>query len=144
MPDKLLRIALVLLEDQQGRVALQLRSDTPEIVNPNKWGLFGGHIEEGETPAAGAQSDVEEELTCSFASEKLNYLEKREFGLEKVSYLFHYPITLELDEAKLTEAQHYGLFSANQIESGRIEEKEIVPYHREFLLAFWNGTLKLD
>ena len=50
------RIVLVILEDAQGRVALQLRSPLANIANPDHWGLFGGHVDPGkmtQQPRAG-------------------------------------------------------------------------------------------
>lgn len=142
MSGKSRRIALVILEDEQGRVALQLRSNSSDIANPDKWGLFGGQIEEGEEPSEGAQHEVEEELTCKLISDKLNYLWKRERETEKSYFLFRYVVTTELDEAELTEGQRYDFFWPSQIHIGTIEGREIVPYHRDFLLRFWNGESK--
>ena len=50
----------VLLVDAQGRVLLQER-DEHAPIDPDKWGLSGGHLEPGEDPEAGAYREVEEE-----------------------------------------------------------------------------------
>ena len=42
--------ATVLLFDSEGKLLIYLRDDEPEIPFPNHWDLFGGHVEEGETP----------------------------------------------------------------------------------------------
>ena len=36
----------LILEDGQDRILLQLRDNKPDIEFPNKWGTFGGEIEE--------------------------------------------------------------------------------------------------
>jgi 8-oxo-dGTP pyrophosphatase MutT (NUDIX family) len=48
----------------------QLRDDKPNIVMPNRWGLFGGHVEEGETTEAAVIREVKEELSVSLEDPK--------------------------------------------------------------------------
>ena len=42
-------VALAMLQ-RQGRWLMQLRDEIPTIVAPGCWGLFGGHLDPGETP----------------------------------------------------------------------------------------------
>jgi len=51
-----------LLMNAQGAVLMQLRDDKPEIRFPGTWGLFGGSVDEGETPQAAIVREVSEEL----------------------------------------------------------------------------------
>jgi len=50
----------VLIVDAEGRVLLQER-DEHAPIDPDRWGLSGGHLEPGEDPEAGAYREVEEE-----------------------------------------------------------------------------------
>ena len=50
----------VILEDDQGNIALQLRG-RDQRLNPDSWSIFGGHIEEGEQPLQAALREVREE-----------------------------------------------------------------------------------
>jgi 8-oxo-dGTP pyrophosphatase MutT (NUDIX family) len=50
----------VLLVDAEGRVLLQER-DEHAPIDPDRWGLSGGHLEPGEEPEAGAYREVGEE-----------------------------------------------------------------------------------
>jgi 8-oxo-dGTP pyrophosphatase MutT (NUDIX family) len=50
----------VILVDDEGRVLLQER-DEHAPIDPERWGLSGGHLEPGEDPEAGARREVEEE-----------------------------------------------------------------------------------
>ncbi len=50
----------VLLVDAQGRLLLQER-DEHAPIDPDRWGLSGGHLEPGEDPESGAYREVEEE-----------------------------------------------------------------------------------
>jgi 8-oxo-dGTP diphosphatase len=55
-------IACGLLFDKQGKLLIYLRDDKPDIPFPNHWDLFGGHIEDGETPEQALAREVTEEL----------------------------------------------------------------------------------
>ena len=50
----------VLLVDAQGRILLQER-DEHAPIDPDRWGLSGGHLEPGEDPESGTYREVEEE-----------------------------------------------------------------------------------
>lgn len=54
------RIAVVALTDPTGAVLLQLRSPD-KAAEPGQWGLAGGHVEAGETPAEAAARELFEE-----------------------------------------------------------------------------------
>jgi 8-oxo-dGTP pyrophosphatase MutT (NUDIX family) len=50
----------VVLVDRRGWILLQERDEHPRI-DPDCWGLSGGHLEDGESPRAGALRELEEE-----------------------------------------------------------------------------------
>lgn len=52
--------ASVALVDPRGWILMQERDEHPEI-DPEKWGLPGGHVEPGETPAEAAVRELLEE-----------------------------------------------------------------------------------
>jgi 8-oxo-dGTP pyrophosphatase MutT (NUDIX family) len=56
----------VILVDAHGRVLLQER-DEHAPIDPDRWGLSGGHLEPGEDPEAGAYREVEEETGVRLA-----------------------------------------------------------------------------
>jgi isopentenyldiphosphate isomerase len=66
------RVAHVLVVDRAGRLYLQKRSAAKDI-QPGKWDTsVGGHLHPGESPAAGAERELAEELgICSSALEFL-------------------------------------------------------------------------
>jgi 8-oxo-dGTP diphosphatase len=52
----------VLLVDRRGWLLLQERDEFP-VIDPEKWGPPGGHLEPGEDPAEGAARELHEETT---------------------------------------------------------------------------------
>ncbi len=55
-------VALAMLQ-RDGRWLLQLRDDIDSIIYPGHWGLFGGHVEPGESPADAVQRELMEEIS---------------------------------------------------------------------------------
>lgn len=54
------RFASVLLVDAHGRLLLQERDEHP-VIDPERWGLVGGHVEDGEEYEAAAYRELAEE-----------------------------------------------------------------------------------
>jgi 8-oxo-dGTP pyrophosphatase MutT (NUDIX family) len=50
----------VLLVDRRGWLLLQERDEHP-VIDPERWGLPGGHVDEGEEPEAAAYRELLEE-----------------------------------------------------------------------------------
>ena len=50
----------IALVDARGWVLMQERDEHP-VIDPEKWGLPGGHVEPGELPEAAAYRELEEE-----------------------------------------------------------------------------------
>jgi len=55
-------VATCLLFDKNNKLLMYLRDDNPAISYPNCWDLFGGIVEEGETPEQALVREVQEEL----------------------------------------------------------------------------------
>lgn len=139
-PDQL-RIVLVILEQGDGRVVLQLRSDIEGIANPGKWGIFGGHMEPGESPAAAALREIEEELSIQLRADKLRWLTEWTHPENDGHYVFyHYPLSDEMDAAQLREGERYAAFWPSQLYLGVVEGHEIVGHHLDQLKAFWEAV----
>jgi len=55
-------VATCLLFDRDNKLLIYLRDNKPTIPFPNHWDLFGGIIEEGETPEETLVREIEEEI----------------------------------------------------------------------------------
>jgi 8-oxo-dGTP pyrophosphatase MutT (NUDIX family) len=64
------RFACVILVDRRGWVLLQERDEHPRI-DPEKWGLVGGHVEDGEEFEAAVYRELEEETGIRLAPGEL-------------------------------------------------------------------------
>tara|TARA_Y100000034_G_scaffold75964_1_gene91232 strand:- start:91 stop:483 length:393 start_codon:yes stop_codon:yes gene_type:complete len=105
--------AVVVLE-KEGKFLLQLRDDTEKIHHPNKWGLFGGHIENGETPIDAAIREIKEELEINLDKKLVKKI--HEFSNEeREMFIFRSPLKEKLSEIKLNEGQDMKLFSKEEI-----------------------------
>lgn len=106
-------VAIVLIEDAAGRVALQLRDDKPGLVHANMYSFFGGAVEPGETPSQAALRELEEELSIPASADKLNFLWRMISHQPQGVYdleVFHYQIGDEIRDVVVTEGQGMGLF----------------------------------
>ena len=68
------RFACVVLVDPHGRLLLQERDEHP-VIDPEKWGMCGGHLEPGEDPLTGAVRELEEETGVLLAPGDLTLVE---------------------------------------------------------------------
>ena len=99
------------------QVLLQQRDDNPAIRYPSHWSLFGGTIENGESPADAVAREVHEEID----------FELRNFGLfrefvqnNKREFAFAGELTATLDELTLSEGQGMNFFYPSQLKELQI------------------------
>ena len=62
----MIRLAVVILVDPQGRLLLQERDEHAPIA-PDQWGMVGGHVEDGEEFEPAAYRELEEETGVRLA-----------------------------------------------------------------------------
>lgn len=99
---------------QGSRLLLQLRDNIPEIIYPDRWGLFGGTVDEGETPAEAMKREIEEELCWTPPEPKYMLTwEAPERGC--TTYIFGIPLTVPTSELTLTEGQALQLFTFEEL-----------------------------
>lgn len=139
--EALINVAIAIIH-QEGKFLMQLRDNIPTILYPGIWGLFGGHIEPGETPEAGVKREIYEEI---------NYLVDKPlfFGCYPDSkirrHVFHFPLLVEINKLQLLEGWDFGLVTPADIQRGCCysqqakETRAIGQIHRQILLDFINS-----
>ena len=111
------KIAAIILENDKGEILLYLRDNKPGIPFPMHWDLFGGHLEEGETPEEALVREVKEEL--NFDLRDYEFFKKYECyegdAYPNIKYIYHGKFNLPLEEITLLEGEYPRYFSREEI-----------------------------
>lgn len=99
-------VATCILFDKNNRLLIYLRDNKPTISYPNHWDLFGGIIEEGETPEQALVREVQEEIgvTLKRYNKFREYVSNNENRPNK-KYVFYAKINFLPEELTLSEGQ---------------------------------------
>ena len=101
-------IACALLTGVSGELLLQRRDDIPGIVFPGRIGLFGGHVESGETFLEAVRREIREETTLDLSPEAfqplVQYQTRYPDGMGVDGAFFHVG-GVTVDPAKVSEGQ---------------------------------------
>jgi len=119
-----------------GRYAMQLRDNRPDIDDPGLFGLFGGKIENGESPEEAIAREINEELCIQ--PEKICFLRKIEIddkrlGSNRIYWLFEADVTPIWANHNLKEGQSTALFLFNELLQQPIPEliKDLIIKHHK-------------
>ena len=108
-------VAAVIVLDDARNVVLQLRDNKANIGDPNRWGLFGGQIEPGETMCEAAAREVNEELTLPCEACDLTWFGTFQVRADCTFYSFTYPAGVSIDSAVITEGQAFCRFTRDEL-----------------------------
>jgi NDP-sugar pyrophosphorylase family protein len=118
-----------ILVNKSGQILMQQRDDNPAIRYPGHWSLFGGTVEDDESPATAVAREVKEEIDFDL----------RNFGLfrefvqnNKREFAFVGELSAELHELTLAEGQGMNLFYPSQL-----PELLIRPDDKETLVEYF-------
>mgnify|MGYP006353777733 FL=1 len=137
-------VAIAILP-RDGKFLLLFRDNIPTILYPGLWGLFGGHIEAGETPEITVKREVLEEIGYQITN-------PQKFGCysdDRITrHVFYAPLTVEIDRLVLSEGWDLGLITPAQITAGFAyspiakEERPIGIMHQQIMTEFmeWWGS----
>ncbi len=103
------------IHDGRGRILLQRRDDIAGIMEPGRWGLFGGAVDAGETLDAALARELDEELgsTVGRVEHEMFRAERGTYGIVNVVYLVR--CTEPAGSFRLGEGQGFGWFSLDEL-----------------------------
>ena len=111
------KIAAIIFENDKGELLLYKRDNKPGIPFPQHWDLFGGHIEEGETPEEALVREVKEELNYDLTE----YEFFREYhctggdSYPNVKYIYTGRFNIPIEEVTLLEGDYPQYFTKEEI-----------------------------
>jgi len=128
------RSAGFILFDKDNKIILQHRdAEAPQFAL--YWSLFGGGIEEGETPEEAVRREAQEELQIKLYDLKLfkRHEYKEKSGLRE-EFVFVSPLrnTVEELKKKQTEGDTLGLFSFEEINKLKVIPRDLEPINEFF------------
>jgi 8-oxo-dGTP diphosphatase len=111
------KIASIIFENDKGEFLLYLRDGKPGIPFPYHWDLFGGHIEEGETPDQALVREVKEELDYDLKEYKFfkEYLCLEGDAYPNIKFIYSGKINLPIEDITLLEGERLQYFSKEEI-----------------------------
>ena len=117
-------VALAMLH-QEGRWLMQLRDEIPNIVAPACWGLFGGHLDLGETPEQALRRELLEEISWQPPEVELvmvHHIHRR------TAHVFRAELSVPLEQLQLLEGLDLGLVSPEELLAGSIWSSKLAAH----------------
>jgi len=103
--------ASAVLAGDCGRLLFQLRDDIPDILYPGMIGLFGGHLEPGESALEGVCREVQEETGLALPPDRLSFLAECTVPVrgKLLAETVFYAESVQSDSIEITEGQLFPL-----------------------------------
>ena len=123
-------VALAMLQ-RDGQWLLQLRDDIDTIIYPGHWGLFGGHLDPGETATEAVMRELQEEIDWTPRT-PLELWFSHNNGT-RIAHVFRGSLDVPLEQLQLLEGQDLKLVSLEQLQRGTVwsdhcrEQRPIAP-----------------
>lgn len=111
-----------IITNSQGKYLLQMRDGAEGICNPLKWNFFGGGLEDGEDPVAGAVRENGEEIGLAADAADFEFLGEFSPKENSVVYVVRYMKPVEWENVRLGEGAGAGYFTKEEMEKIDITE----------------------
>jgi 8-oxo-dGTP pyrophosphatase MutT (NUDIX family) len=112
----MVEVALAMVE-KEGHWLLQLRDDLEWIVAPGCWGLFGGHLEPGESPEEALRRELLEEISWQAGAVQHRFTHR---NAERVLHFFFATLPDPVESLCLREGQDVVLASLAELRHGSV------------------------
>ena len=119
-----IEVALAMLQ-RDGRWLIQLRNENPTIVAPGCWGLFGGHLEPGETPEQALRRELLEEISWQTPDLELVMVHPIH---RRTAHVFRGELSVRLEQLQLLEGQDLDLVSPEDFLMGSIWSSKLAAH----------------
>ncbi len=116
-------VALIILYDEGKKVLIQFRDSKAKIL-PLYWGIFGGAIENGETPEQAVKREAFEELNYNLKNPKLILTQEfKETDHHGTKYVYAEKC-IDKDVLRLQEGQDWGWFKLSEIKDLKMADHD--------------------
>lgn len=141
-----IEVAIAILY-REGQFLLQLRDDFPNILYPGHWGLFGGHLEPGETADIAICRELQEEID-HVPNHLISY--ERYEDERVIRHVYAGELDVALEQLHLGEGQDLALATPEDIIRGdrySTKTEQIHPIgapHQRILLGYikkWSQSI---
>jgi len=120
---------IYLINYKLNKLLFYLRGNNPSIPEPNKWSLFGGVLEEGETKESGLKRELKEEINIPVS--QIDYLGQMKNSEGQILYFSKGKIYGDkLIKIKITEGQRVNYFAPHKI-AGNNFETSVEEFYRK-------------
>ena len=116
-----LEVSLAMLH-RDGRWLMQLRDEIPTTVAPGCWGLFGEHLDTGETPEQALRRELLEEISWQPTVVELVMLHHIH---RRTAHVFLSELSVPLEQLQLLEGQDMALVSPEDLLAGSIWSRRL-------------------
>ena len=130
-----IEVVSIFLQSNDDSYLLQLRENIPSIIYPGCWGLFGGSMEEEESPHDAIVRELQEEI--EYVPEKIyefqRYYRQDLLRGELRDYYIHAhygKLTVAQSELVLREGADLALFTENEILTGRMFSEKFQKHYQ--------------
>ena len=128
------KVSLLILYDENGKILLQDRKGISKVGE--KWGYFGGRIEEGETPEQALIRETKEELGFELKDFKfLGYYKYRmvKYNVQAHIFVSKFPNSDKVEQLEGTNMDFFTVEEAKKLDM-KIMTTEILDDVEQFLI----------